>query len=540
MPVDGILLGQITSNIKEFVPLKINRITQPSNHEFIFQCFSKGRQNLYISTHPRFGRIQFTNLRSTSNIELTHFLTILRQQLDGGIIQDITQIRDDRIIILTVSKRDDMGVIKEVRLILEVFSRYVNLILVDEHDSIIDASRRMGSFESESRAIVPGATYSLPPSFDKKRIEELTIDDKYESIRSNFEGISPLLEKEITHRLDKDTPEEIVNTIRSSNTLYVYDHDFHIIEMTHLNKPFKTYPLFEGLDTFYRDLLIEERIKVHTGNILRSLNRELKRSKKKLPKLYRELDQAENSDYFKDYGDYLFAYHADGKSGLKEITVKDWENNDITIPLDVRYNGKENANLYFKRYRKAKNALDHLINQIEETEKHIEYISRLIAQTHIATVEDAKEIEEELIEEGLIRKHKKTKKQAKRNKRPNYLVIEYDEETTIFVGKNNLQNDTLTFKVGKKEDLWFHVAHTFGSHVLLKTQNVTDEKLELCANLAAYYSDAKNGSNVEVNYTEIKNIKKIPGEKPGTVRFSTHQSIFITPDFDAFKVYLDE
>lgn len=540
MPVDGILLGQITSNIKDRIPLKINRITQPSQHEYIFQCFSKGRHNLYISTHPRFGRVQFTHLKSSSNIDLTHFLTILRQHVDGGIIQDIEQVGDDRIIIFTVSKRDDMGVIQEVKLILEVFSRYVNLVLIDEDNTIIDASRRMGSFESENRAIVPGATYAYPPSFDKKRLEDLTKEDMVTSIRTQYEGVSPILEKEITHRLKTQDPRAIVKSIRESNTLFVYDHDFHILELTHLTKPFKTYPLFEGLDTFYKDLLIEERIKAHTGNILKSLNRELKKSNKKLPKLYRELDAAENSDHFKDYGDLLFAYHADGASGLKEVTLNDWENNEVTIPLDVRYNGKENANLYFKRYRKAKNALDHLMHQIEDTENHIEYISRLIAQTKIASVDDAKEIHEELIEMGLIRHNQKKKAQPKRKKRPQYLVIEYDANTQIFVGKNNLQNDALTFKVGKKEDLWFHVAATFGAHVLLKTDDVTDEKLDLCANLAAYYSDAKHGSNVEVNYTAIKNIKKIPGATPGTVRFSTHKSVIITPDYETIKVYLDE
>lgn len=540
MPMDGILINAVTQNLNLETPLRINRITQPSATEFIFHTYGKTKKNLYLSVHPRYGRLQFTDLKPSSNIEMTHFLTLLRKYLTGGTIQKIEQSHFDRIISFTIIARDDLGVLKDYRLVLEIMGRYANLIIVGEDNRIIDAHRRLSDFESSERNIVPGALYDLPPSFDKQSIENLCLEDKYESIRNKYDGISPILEKEITHRLNFQTPESIVKELLHPTKLFVYENDYHIIELTHLKQDFKQFDIMQGLDFFYEDLQNQERIKNHTGNILKSLRRELKRSKSKLPKLYSDLENAENSEHFRETGDLLFAYHAQAKSGLSTIELKNWEGKTIKVELDPKLNGKDNANKYFKLYRKAKNSLSHLENQIELTEARIEYFERLIAQTELASVEDAMEIQEELVNAKIVNPNKKNQRKKSKSKRPNYLVIEMDEETTIFVGKNNLQNDTLTFKIAKKDDLWFHVAHTFGAHVLLKTTHITQPKLELCANLAAYFSNARNSSNVEVQYTEIKNIKKIPGSNPGTVRFSTHKSLIITPDEAIVKAYLKQ
>src|SRR5699024_1037177 len=328
MPMDGILLRRIIDTMDEETPMRINRITQHSNYEFIFNCFSKGRITIYNSTHRSYGRIQFTDLKAKSNIELTHFLTVLRKHLDGGTIKKITQENYDRIMTLEIDHRDDLGVIRPYKLILELMGRYANLIVVDDTNTIIDASRHLGSFESKDRAIVPGASYDLPPSFNKKDIAALIEEDKYESIRKHFEGVSPILEKEITHRLDTQSPKDIIHELTTSDVMYVYDSDYHILELSHLNQSYKTYPLMDGLDAFYKDLLEKERIKAHTGNILKVLRRELKRTQNKLPKLYQDLENAENSEHFREMGDLLFAYHSEGKSGLKSIDLKDFENNE--------------------------------------------------------------------------------------------------------------------------------------------------------------------------------------------------------------------
>lgn len=538
--MDGILLNRIISIIQKEVPLRINRITQPSDHEFIFQCFGKGRKNLYVSTHPLYSRIQITELKPKTNLELTHFLSILRKHLDGGTIKAITQENFDRVFTFEIDHRDDMGVIRPYKLMIELMGRYTNIILVDDEGKVIDALKRLGSFESSDRAIVNGSVYVLPPSFNKKSITELQKDDIYESIRKKYDGVSPLLEEEITYRLKEESVDEVLKDLLTSETLYIHDQEFHAIELKHLNTPFKTYPIMEGLDTYYKELQEQERIKAQTGNLLKLLRRELKRSKAKLPKLYTDLENAENSDHYREYGDLLYAFHNDAPSGLKEITLNTWDNTPITIALDEKMSGKQNANRYFIRYRKAKNSLSHLEKQIDLTENRIAYFEGLILQTQQADVEDAKEIKQELMDSKIIVQKMKKKDITKKKKKLNYTVIEYDEETTIFVGKNNLQNDAITFKIAKKEDTWFHVANTFGSHVVIKTPSLDNAKLRLCAMLAAYYSDARNSTNVEVQYTEIKNIKKIPGQQPGMVRFSTHNSIAITPNYELIKPYLGE
>lgn len=534
MPMDGILISRLVETINEACPLKINRITQPTQYDFIFQVFGKKRQKLLISTHPLYNRIQFTETENKPNMELTHFLSILRKYLDGAIIHGIKQSGLDRIVTISLSYRDDMGVIQELKIVLEMLGRNANMVLIDTNDSVIDAFRRTGNFQNNQRVIAPGALYEMPESLNKTNISELSITDKNHSIRQKYEGISPVLEKEITQRLNHQNPEEIVNILLNSNEMYVYDNDYHVLKLTHLDKPYQTFSLMEGLDAFYEELAEKERLRFYTHDIMRVVKRELKRANSKLPRLLDDLDTAHHSEHLREKGELLLSYHTQAKSGLKSVELSNWDDEIVSIELKEHLNGIQNANDYFKRYKKAKTSLQYLEKQIEITQDRINYFTSLKNQTEMASIEDALEIREELENEGLIRKQKR--KQSK-SKRPNYIVVEYNPSTTIFIGKNNIQNDQITFKLAKKEDLWFHAAHTFGSHVILKTDKVTDDLMELCAIFAAYYSKSRDSQNVEVHYTKAKNLKKIPGGKPGMVRMSQFQSLFVSPDkniIDAF------
>lgn len=531
MPMDGVLLNRITDNLNRACPLKINRINQPTKTDFIFQTFGTEKQRMLISMHPVHNRIHFTNSKTISNLELTHFLGILRKYLDGGIINEVKQRGMDRIITFLITNRDEIGIVHHYKLIVELLGRNANLILLDDHDQVIDAFKRIGGFDTIKRAIVTGAQYEYPNALDKKHITKLKTKDKFDSVRQNFEGVSPILEKEITERLQKENEtKELINELITSNTLYIYPKDYHIIELKHLNLHPKTYPLMEGLDVFYEGLVEQERINNYTKEPLKIIRRELKRAKSKLPKLISDLEKARDSEHLREAGDLLLSYHTQAKSGLNEVTLQDWEGQPITISLNPKLNGIENANDYYKRYKKAKTSIAYLEKQIEITQNRINYFTGLQNQIEIADIEDILEIIEELKQNNLIRQ-KKTKKKQKR--KPNYMVINYDDSTTIFVGKNNIQNDTITFKLAKKEDYWFHAANTFGAHVIIKTdEEITDDKLELCAQLAAYFSNHRHGSNVEVYYTKVKNLKKIPGQQPGMVSIQTHRSLFVTPDKD--------
>ncbi|QIK70233.1 fibronectin/fibrinogen-binding protein [Erysipelothrix sp. HDW6C] len=541
MAIDGVLLNRIITKMNAAVPVKINRITQPSNHEFILHCFAGKKMNLFISTHPVFSRVQWTQEKPTANMEQTHLQTLMRKHLDGGIITKIEQYGFDRVIEFHVEHRDDMGVIRPYRLIVELLGKYANVIIVNDENLIIDAQKRISPFENSQRAIVSGGEYDYPPQFDKKSFLQLASYNPDEALRNQFNGISPLLEKEITHRLQTESPEHIVEALQTSDDLFIYDNEFHIIELTHLNKTAVVKPIMEGLDAFYHDIQERDRVKSHTGDLLKLIRRELKRSRQKLPKLYDDLEKAQDSDHLREYGDLLYAFASHTGNGQSSITLKDFSGNDVTIELDPRYGGKDNARMYFKRYQKAKTSLKYLEEQIDRTEERIRYFDALQTQAEQASVEDAQEINDELLDQGIVHQRKlKRKSNQKKKKKPSYITIQYDDETTIYIGKNNIQNDYISFKLARKEDTWFHAAYDFGAHVLIKTPELDEAKIRLCAHFAAYYSKSRLGSSIEVHYTQARNIKKIPGGNLGLVSVATHKSIFIDPDEDLVLSYVNK
>lgn len=542
MAIDGVLLHRITSLMNEDVPLKINKITQPSAHEFLIQCFAGKKRNLYISTHPVFSRIQWTATKSSTNLDQTHLLTLMRKHLEGGIITKIVQYGTDRVIDIHIEHRDDMGVIRPYKLVVELLGKYANVIIVNDHEVIVDALKRIMPFENQGRALVPGSHYTYPSQFDKKELSELADFDPNQALIQQFNGISPLLEKEIIHRLKTESAASIVDALQTSTTLYVYPHEFHIIKLTHLDTAYETYPIMEGLDAYYHDIQLRDRIKTHTNDLLKTLKRELKRANAKLPKLLSDYESAQDSEDLREYGDLLFAFASHEKSGQTAITLTDFTQNQVTIPLDPRFGGKENAKRYFKRYQKMKTSLQYLETQIDLTQKRIAYLEGLIVQTNQASVEDATEIQQELYDQKIINpkmgKNNPKKHANKKKQKPNVMRIQYDDETVIYVGKNNLQNDYVTFKLGRKDDMWFHAAYDFGAHVLIQTPDLDEAKIRLCAHLAAYFSKSRLGSSVEVHYTPIRNIKKIPGGQLGLVSLSTHKSIYIDPDKKVIETYI--
>lgn len=542
MAIDGVLLSRLTHIMNEDAPLKINRITQPSNHEFLIQCFAGKKKNLYVSTHPVFSRLQWTLDKPSTNLDSTHMLTLMRKHLEGGIITKIQQYSTDRVIDIHIEHRDDMGVIRPYKLVIELLGKYANVIIVNEDNHIIDALKRISPFENESRAIVPGSVYEYPPQFDKKSIDALSEYNAHEALRNQFNGISPLLEKELLFRLKTEDASSILEKLRTSDTLYVYKNDFHIIELLHKNETFKTYPIMEGLDAFFYEIQHNDRIKSHTGDLLKILKRELKRAKLKLPKLMEDFDSASDSESLREHGDLLFAFASTLKSGNTSITVTNFSGEEVVVALDPRFGGKDNAKRYFKKYQKAKTSLKYLEEQMMQTESRIEYLETLIMQTEQAGVEDATEIQDELIAQGIVsakRFKMKQSKNPKKKKKPNVTIINYDDETTIYVGKNNIQNDYVTFKLGRKDDMWFHAAYDFGAHVLIQTPELDEPKIRLCAHLAAYFSKSRLGSSVEVHYTQIRNIKKVPGGQMGLVSISSHKSIFIDPDKELIDTVLN-
>lgn len=540
MALDGVVLHRIVSEIQGELPIKVNRITQASDHEFLLNGFNGKKVNLFISTHPNFARIQLTQEKSSTNLDQTHILMVLRKHFAGGIITAIEQKGFDRILTITVEHRNEMGVINNNKIIMEFIGKSANMILCSEDLTILDANRRNSGFESNQRSIHPGSLYEFPEAFDKKSFNELETMNKDMLLRSQFDGISPVLEREILHRLESGQDIlAIKEEILSSQSLYVYAKDYHVIELRHMNASSKVFPINDGLDYFYKDLQAQARIKDHTGDLLKLVNRESKRALSKLPKLEDDLVKAQDCEHLREYGDLLFAFGYQAEAGAKSITLDDFEGNELTIELDPRFSAKENAKRYFKKYNKAKTSIQYLEKQIEDTKNRIAYFDVLKTQIQQASVEDAQEISQELIEQGILNQKKVRKNQSKKRKN-NYIHIAFDDVTDIYVGKNNLQNDTITFKLARKDDIWFHAANMAGAHVLLKTDHMDEEKQRLCCQLAAYFSAGRHSSSVEVHYTQVRNIKKVAKGPLGLVALSTQKSMFIDPDEDYLLTYLNQ
>ncbi|CAM3657473.1 NFACT family protein [Erysipelothrix urinaevulpis] len=539
MPLDGIVLHQTLKKLNENCPLKINKIRQASDTEFMFQCFSQKRLDLLISLHPNFARIHFTENRSSRNLGATHFVTIFRKHLEGGIIKQFEQIGYDRLTKITIEHRDEMGVMHDYYIFLEFFGRYANLILVDESMKIIDSFKRISDFETQDRFILPNVLYQAPNPQNKLPFDLLDQIDINKGIMNQIEGISPVLEREIYHRLTTSSLTEIKQEILESETLYLYNNDYHCIALDHLDESPKPLPLMIGFDAYYSNRQEQDRIKSHTQNISKLVRRELKRNQKKLNKLELEYERAYEIEHLRLYGDVLMTYASQESAGKRSIRLQDFDGNTIDIPLLESKNGLQNANDYYKQYRKRKTSRHYLEEQISIAKQLLDYYEKLLIQIEQATLEDALEISEELQEQGLL-KQKTQKHSRKKKKKPNYRVVEFDEDCTLYIGKNNIQNEELSFKVANKEDYWFHAANAQGAHVIVKTSKLNEPRLRIAAQFAAYFSKNRLGSSVEVHYTLAKHVKKIPKAPKGMVKIDHFKSIFIDPDESLIASYLEQ
>jgi predicted ribosome quality control (RQC) complex YloA/Tae2 family protein len=418
--------------------------------------------------------------------------------------------------------------------------KYANIVFVDETNRIMDALKRIPAYENTKRTIHPGAEYTLP---DQQNRKDPFISDynSSESIMNQFHGFSPLLAREIEHRLEKgETFRDIMNMISKSHHLHIVNNKeevFHCIPLLHVSQSFKVYPLMEGLDMVYQSLEEKERIKQHSGDMLKFIQRELKKAQTKRPKLLEAYDEALDCEKWRTYGDYLYAYGMHLQKGLKSFEVKDFETDETrVIPLDEKYDGKQNAQRYYNKYQKGKKGQVHILNQLKINQDEQDYFNGLTQQLAIASVHDAMEIKEELIK-GMYIRSKLPKKSSKVQK-VHYLQLILDNNIRIYVGKNNLQNETITFKLGQKKDLWFHAKDYHGAHVLLQGENISNEHKNMAACLSAHYSKARGSKKVEVQVAYIKDIKKIPDSKPGLVSVTQYTSVYVEPIEDEINQWI--
>ncbi len=545
MALDGLVLHQIQSVLQEYIPAKINKIQQISDTELLFTIrSSKGNKKLLISAHSVYNRIHLTNESYTALETPSNFLMLLRKQLDGGIIRSLQQIGLDRILQMDIEARDDLGDIHNKHLYIELMGKYANVILVGEDHKIIDALKRIPPFENNSRTIHPGALFQLPQQHDKKNpYDSHTLPD-HDDFTSYFHGFSPLLSKEVMYRIQKgEAFHAIMQELQSSQQLYISDVKdtmyFHCIPLTHLEVAYRSYDLMKGMDVLYFHKEEKVRIKQQSGDLFKVVRKELQKNKSKLPKLKRSWQDAMDCDKYREYADLLFAYmHTIQKE--KVVILPSFETNqDISIPIDMKYDLKQNANKYYQKYHKAKRAQEIIQEQILLCEKEILYFERMETQLEQASLQDAIEIREELVAQGYVKAQKaKIRKHKKTNLLPHYETFLFDE-ASIHVGKNNLQNDYVTWKLARKTDTWLHTKDYHGAHVIITCEHPSEQLLRDAAMLAAYYSKGRYSSSVPVDYCLQKQLKKIPGSKTGLVSLTSYKTIYIDPDITHIQYLID-
>lgn len=545
MALDGILLNKIVYDIKKNLPMRINKIYGINKTELLFHVkTNKESKVLLLSTEASSNRIHFTSRDYTHESYPNNFVMLLRKHLLNGLITDIVQKDNDRFLKIVISNSNSIGDQVKFNIYLELLGRFSNMIFCDEEDVIFDAIKRISPIENPKAAIIPGATYQIQSPQDKLDPFESNNFDINESFVEQFSGFSPTLDKEFKFRINNgQTFNEIMQQIKKSNNLFITKsdsiYDFHVIPFSHLSSNFKEYPLHSGFDELYYDLALKKRIANETKNLAKFINRELKKQKKKIVRLENQFEKNSNAEINLKYGDLIITYQNIIKKGMKFTNLIDYETNQpITIELDEKLDAIANSQKYYKKYRKQTNSISHLTEQIEAAKKEIQYFNLLSEQLDFADINSAKEIKQELVDNKYIFEKSK-KHQPKKKPKPQYLTINYNDSTIIRVGKSNIQNDYVTFKASSKQDYWFHVQDYHGAHVTVSTDELTDEIINACASFAAYYSKARNSKDIPVNYTQIKNVKKIPKAALGMVSIVNYQTVFIEVDHDLIDEYIN-
>jgi len=538
MSFDGFLMHRVIEKLNdELMHGKVNRIYQVSKYELLFQIRANRKNvKLLISCHPNYARLNLTNHEYPTPSTPSQLTMTFRKHLEGSFIKDVRQVGYERICEIDFLGRNELGDDTMYTLFIEIMGKHSNIVLTKENNVIIDALKRINPSMSTVRIIQPGFTYDYPPLFKDKK-DPLTISrPTYEKMYMDYAGLSPLLCKELVYRETQlENPAEIINTISKSDFIYISSNqskeDYHLLPLNHFQNEVLEYPIFEGLDQFYKEKDEHDRIKQQTSDLQHFLKNELDKNTLKLQKLNQELFDSTNCEDLKLKGELLYAYIHLVKKGMQQVTVENYYNNTpITITLDPRLDGKANAKRYFTRYTKAKNAIIYLNEQIEKTKNEIEYFDTLLNQMNHANFYDAIEMKEELENLGYIKKKKKNEPK-KKNKIPHFETLIAKDGTAIYIGKNNLQNDYLTFKYAKKNYYWFHVKDMPGSHVIIAHDNPDEYLIRLGANIAALYSKASHSSSVPINYTKIQSLKKAPGAILGKVILHHYKTIYIDPDY---------
>lgn len=575
MAYDGIVLHNVLFELNnKIIGGRIEKIYQPEKDEIRLHIIKNGEKyQLLLSSNPSQPRIHLSRSKKKNPPQPSMFCMLLRKYLTSGKIIRLSQPGFERILDISIQAKNELGDNVIYRLIIEIMGKHSNVIFINENNKILDSIKRVSSDMSRIRQVMPGLCYVYPPSHNKKnplvlnreQILDLLLNypsnDRmlYKAITNIFSGISYPVSREIIFRagFDVDIPYsqmsdegfckiadcayDIFNQVKKCDfcpTMWIYHDnpvDFSSLNLN-INQPMEKFcddSISHILDKYYSTKELIQKLNQKISNVKKIINKNLERCYKKLGIQLDTLNKVKNRDQLKKKGELLTANIYRINKGLKQIELADYYNNNqpIIIKLKENLTPAQNAQKYFKAYAKAKNSYKIVSQQLKINKVEINYLeSQLDNLDKCSSIDDVEEIIYELKKERYIKdKQNKAKRPIVRSQ-PMHFVS--SDKIDIYVGKNNAQNDYLTLKFAGNDDLWLHVKDVPGSHVIIrcKGKDIPDNTLIEAAHLAAYYSRAKNSSNIAVDYTLKKNVKKPKGAKPGMVIYENYRTVFVTPD----------
>lgn len=535
---DGIFLSKIKKEFEILISGRLTKIIEIGDNDFIFEIRANhNNYNLLASFDTNYSRIHLTNKSYDKITNTKSFTLLLKKYIEGYFIDEIKQYSSDRVLVIKFTGYNEIKDRNSKYLIFEIMGRYSNLIITDSDYRIIDSLKHDGIGEY-NRTILPNALYEFPKS-DKINPLDLTIDElenellnikNPKELMNKFNGISltlatSIFSYDLTYHvmydyLNSDIKPVIIEGLNQKLDFYYNPLNYKII------KEFDS--LSNLLDEYYYEMDIKSKIKSKTDDLSNFINKQIKKHEAKIIKLEKELSDTSLMDSYKLYGELLLSY-PNLKEKKKNVKILNYyDNTEINIILDEKYTIIDNSNKFYKKYQKIKNSIPYINEQINICNNEIEYFNLLKYQLTNSSLNEALEIQDELINNKYLFKNVKQANKKNKIKLLTYIV----DNTLISVGKNNIQNEYLTHKFSKSDEYWFHVKDAPGSHVVVHSNELNEELIRSASLLASYYSSQKDSSSVPVDYTKIKYIKKIPGKRNCFVTYTNQKTIYIDPDIN--------
>lgn len=579
MALDGLVIANVIKELNDtLLGGRINKISQPDADALVLLVKNNRTQyKLFLSANASLPLIYITNENKPNPITAPNFCMLLRKHLNSAKIMSITQPGLERIIDIEIEHLNELGDVCTKHLITEIMGKHSNIIFCDDNKTIIDSIKHISGFVSSVREVLPGRPYFIPETQDKwnpldvdyKHFEQKIITKPMpisKALYSSLTGISPLIANELCYRasIDGNAPtssfnesemlhlyknfERLIDDIKNNNYTpnIVYRNgdpiEFSSTILTEYSKEERKdfSSISELLESYYAEKNTLTRIRQKSVDLRKIVSNAIERTRKKYDLQMKQLKDTEKRDKYKVYGELITAYGYSVEPGSKQMKALNYyTNQEVTINLDPTISPIDNAKKYFDKYSKLKRTYEALTKFTAESKEELEHLESISAALDIALQEeDLVQVKDELMEYGYMKRKYVSKKDAKKQKsasKPFHYIS--SDGFHMYVGKNNFQNDELTFKFAIGNDWWFHAKGMAGSHVIVKTngEELPDRTFEEAGKLAAYYSKARDLNKVEIDYTEKKNVKKPNGSKPGFVVYYTNYSLVIDPDITGIE-----